>query len=183
MLNGGSRLGCPDIVSAAGTETFVLIISNMMQQLSLGEYLNRWYHCSAQAQGNAGTIRCWVRVMLLNVYSEDILLFLKVQKQLKRADEMKRLHFLEELLYICARADLLCERVKNVKGKICWFDLIVLWKVSERVISSQFSFSVTNSDTSDFQYCLTFPLGRPRSFRAWKIPFSVLPDANVRVML
>lgn len=112
MLNGGSRLGCPDIVSAAGTETFVLIISNMMQQLSLGEYLNRWYHCSAQAQGNAGTIRCRVRV--------------KVQKQLKRADDMKRLHFLEELLYICARADLLCERVKNVKGKICRFDLIVL---------------------------------------------------------
>lgn len=79
MLNGGSRLGCPDIVSAAGTETFVLIISNMMQQLSLGEYLNRWYHCSAQARGNAGRIRCWVRVMLLNVYSEDILLFLKLQ--------------------------------------------------------------------------------------------------------
>lgn len=30
---------------------------------------------------------------------------------------------------------------------------------------------------------LTFPLGRPSSFSAWKIPFSVLPEPNVRVIL
>lgn len=29
----------------------------------------------------------------------------------------------------------------------------------------------------------TFPLGRPSSFKAWKIPFSVLPEPNVLVML
>lgn len=36
---------------------------------------------------------------------------------------------------------------------------------------------------TDSRRGLTFPLGRPRSLRAWKIPFSVFPDAKVRVML
>src|SRR4029434_2199065 len=30
---------------------------------------------------------------------------------------------------------------------------------------------------------LTFPLGSPSSFSAWKMPFSVFPEPNVRVML
>lgn len=42
----------------------------------------------------------------------------------------------------------------------------------------------TNGPNRQSRLCdLTFPLGRPRSFRAWKIPFSVFPDAKVRVML
>lgn len=35
-------------------------------------------------------------------------------------------HVLEELLYVCARADFLCEGVKDVKGEVRHFDLVVL---------------------------------------------------------
>lgn len=37
-------------------------------------------------------------------------------------------HFLEELLYVCARADLLREGVEHVEGEVWRLDLVVLWR-------------------------------------------------------
>lgn len=58
-----------------------------------------------------------------------------IQLEVKKLQELRQIkktnsHLLEELLYVCARTDLLCERVENVESKIGVFDLIILWRVN-----------------------------------------------------
>jgi len=59
------------------------------------------------------------------------------------------------------------------KGKISWINFIILNKTKKGFQSSE------KKRMFDF----TFPLGKPSSFKISNIRFSVLPDANVLLIL
>lgn len=194
MLNCGSRLGCPDIVSAAGAETFVRIIDAVSH--TWGEILTVGIvvlncHMVAWVQGNA-------RVPLWVIYLEDLLGFIIFSVQTCLQVGWKGgLTFSWRVppclcegrssVWACRkrqRGNLMVQSHHSGDGKqVCHYLSWELFTVFVTKDSHKEHRSTVSDHYRVHQCCRTLPLGRPRSFRAWKIPFSVFPDANVRVML
>ena len=62
---------------------------------------------------------------------------------------------------------------KFLKGKIDWIDFIILIQSKKKEFEEKHS----------IVFVFTFPLGRPSSLRISNMRFSVLPEANVLLIL